>query len=127
MKIASIELQKALYTELSKSYSVLDSVILASTFPCITFGADEITDSSLKVNKITTHNIKLHTWSKSNSSIENKTMIHTLMQLKDKDLIVDGFKIQSLKVSLTTTLIEPDIDFNIYHGVLEMKIIMEED
>ena len=75
MTIASIELQKGLYTHLSSgSYEVYELVPPNTDMPYITIGNITKANSYTKTNRRYTFSCTIHSWSRGTSSLEQKTI-----------------------------------------------------
>lgn len=125
MAIASLELQKAVYSALSKgSYPVYEIAPPDTVFPYIVIGEETLTTSNTKTNKRTVHNITIHTWSKGSSSAVIKTMNDFVVQILLDGLLVNGFYVDIATLEMQTTLKELATDGTIFHGVNQFEIIL---
>lgn len=125
MVIASIELQKAIYSALKNgSYSVFEIAPPNIAFPYITIGEETLTTDDTKTNKRTVHNVTIHTWSEGSSSAEIKVMNHFVLTTILNNLKVNGFYLDMVSLELQTTIKEQDSDSTIFHGVLQFEITL---
>lgn len=122
--IPSVELQKAIYSILSTNAKVVSTKTSNPQFPFIELGLEIERDNSTKTDERSYHNLTIHTWTKSNSSIDSKTINQTV-----KDQIVglknvNGFFVDSSKLDNMFTLTEADGNTTIWHGVLQFEITL---
>lgn len=122
MAIASVELQKAIYTALkSGSYSVYEVVPPNTTMPYIVIGEETLTHNNTKMEIRTVHNITIHTWSKGSSSNESKSMNDFVVKKLLAGFAVSGFYLDRITLEMMTTIKELDTD-TIFHGVIQFEI-----
>lgn len=120
--IASIQLQKAIVSELNQSvYKVTETKMTDPIFPFIEIG-DEILldDNNIKTDKRTFHNITIHTFSKGNDSLESKQLNHYVKESL-LNLTVDGFFVDIAKLASLTTQKEYEADGTVFHGILSFE------
>ena len=95
--------------------------------PFITIGEETLLDVSTKVEKITSHLITVHTWSKSVSTEEVKEMNHYVTtSLIDAPLSVDGFVILIGSLTMNQTLKEQDGTTVVNHGITQIEYRLQE-
>lgn len=116
--IAQIELQKAIYEALSKSYNVTEIKPTEPEFPFIEIGNMIERDISIKTNTRIEFNIALHTWAKGTDSTESKTMNEYVKKKMLQLSNLNGFNIDYVKLDTITNLMETETDGTIFHGVL---------
>lgn len=122
--IASIELQKAVFKVLSANYPIFDVVPDNSIMPYISFG-----DISKFPNKTKTEldryqfTLLLHTWSRGQSSIQSKTINQFVLNQMD-NLIVDGYSVEWVELTMDNTIKQQEAKDTIFHGVLEFEITL---
>jgi hypothetical protein len=122
MAIASVELQKAIYTALkSGSYSVYEVVPPNTTMPYIVIGEEILTHNNTKTEIRTVHNITIHTWSKGSSSAESKAMNDFVIKKLLAGFVVSGFYLDRISLEMMTTFKEINTD-TIFHGVNQFEI-----
>lgn len=122
--IPVIELQKAIYSTLkTPTNRVFELKQVNPTFPFIEIGQIIEFDDSIKTHFRHQFNVTVHTFAKGTSSIESKELNHFVRtQLLDLSLVT-GFQIEYVKLSNSTTLIEPSQDGkSIFHGILQFDI-----
>lgn len=125
LAIASVELQKAVYSTLKTgSYSVYEIVPPKTPMPYIEIGEEILTHSNTKTNTRTVHNITIHTWSKGNSSNNSKVMNDFVIKTLLNGFIVNGFSMDMITLEMLTTLKETNSDSTIFHGVLQFEITL---
>lgn len=127
--IASIELQKALFNLLSiGDYPVYELVPKDESYPYISFRLQSKTNNYTKTNQQRyTFNVYVHSWSQSSSSLESKTMdsfIHDAIMGK---WLIDGYDIEFVELIFSETLTETDVTHNIFQGIQEFKITINEE
>jgi len=126
MIIGQIELQKAVYKSLSKSYFVTEIKPSEPTFPFIEIGNIIERDISIKTNKRSAYNITLHTYAKGTDSSESK-MLNEYVKKKMLELNgVNGFYLDYVALDTITTLTETETDGTIFHGVLFFDVNLTE-
>ena len=128
MKISSMELQKAVYKNLSEGeYDVYEVVPPDTAFPYITIGEETVTTANTKTSNRTVHLLTIHTWSKSAGSMQSKFMNAFVMKtLQNKELVLEGFLVDIVSLELLTTYKEQATDNTIFHGVLQFEITLTE-
>lgn len=124
--IPTIELQKAIYQKLSTQYTTYDVRPSNATFPYILIGEDVTVDNLTKGDKRTTHNITIHTFSKSAKSLESKTMNHLVKESLLNDLELNGFYVDLNKLSMMMTTKEEETSGIIHHGIIQFEITIRE-
>lgn len=134
MAIRELELQKAVYTNLSTgAYTVLDSPPTEPVLPLITLGDNIVVDSDTKTSDRTVHLVTIHTWSKGNSKAEIYTMNDFVKTaIKDSTLSVTGFNVDNVTTELLTVMkdadytgaVYTDIDGVVLHGVLQFNVTL---
>lgn len=120
--IPSVELQKAIYSKLSTAYKVVQIKSANPSFPFIEIGNEVLLDDNTKTEKRTVHNVTIHTYSKSTSSIESKTLNHFVKESILGQLEINGFYVDKAKSKMVTTLTEEDVNSVIWHGVLQFEL-----
>ncbi|MGH0775291.1 DUF3168 domain-containing protein [Bacillus mobilis] len=128
MAIASIELQKAVFSALNnKPYPVYDAVPAQSPMPHITIGEEVLLRDSTKTEKRTQHSITIHCWSKENGTKQVKEMMDkTLVTLLDQPISVQGFYCAYKELTLSQTIKEIDGTAVIQHGVIQITFKLME-
>jgi hypothetical protein len=122
MAIASVELQKAIYTALKTgSYPVYEVVPPNTTMPYIVIGEEILTHNNTKTEIRTVHNITIHTWSKGSSSNESKSINDFVIKKLLAGFTVTGFYLDKISLEMMTTYKELDVD-TIFHGVIQFEI-----
>lgn len=125
LAIPSIELQKAVFTALSKSgHAVYETAPPNTVMPYITIGEEILTHSNTKTSIRTVHNITIHTWSKGSSSKESKELNEFVMQTILNGFVVSGFDVDMATLEMLTTVKEQATDGTIFHGVIQFEIIL---
>lgn len=123
--VASLELQKAVYSTLSSgSYAVYEIIPPNTEFPYIQIGEETLTTSNTKTSKGTIHNITIHTWSKGSSSANSKVLNDYVAQTLLNGLTVSGFFVDKITLEMMQTLKESDTDSTIFHGVIQFDITL---
>ena len=108
--IPIVQLQKALYSTLSESYSVFELKQVNPSFPFIEIGQIIESDDSIKTDHRHQFNVMIHTFSKGSSSLQSK-QINNYVKTKIMGLSqVEGFNFEFVKLSNSTTLNEPSQD-----------------
>ncbi|MEB6213525.1 DUF3168 domain-containing protein [Enterococcus casseliflavus] len=121
--INSIELQKAIYSALSKEYKVFEIVPVANSFPYITIGEMSESENFTKtdLNRFT-FDITIHGWTVGQSSVkskEQKDFIYRAM----KNLTLTDIKVEQVTLELSQTFKEQGTDKDtIFHSVQEFGI-----
>ena len=127
MTIASIELQKGLYTHLaSGSYEVYEIVPPDTAMPYITIGNITKMNSYTKTNKRYTFSCTIHSWSKGNSSIEQKTIDEFIHNKLMTEFNVEVYDVDFVELAMGENLREVGSDSSIFHGVQEFEITLAE-
>lgn len=124
--IPTIELQNAIYQKLTAHYTTYDVRPSNATFPYILIGEDVTLDNLTKGEKRTSHNITIHTFSKSNKSLESKKMNHLVKESILSDLELNGFYVDLSKLSMMMTTKEEAQDGAIHHGIIQFEITIRE-
>lgn len=125
MAVASLELQKAVFTALSNgSYAVYEVIPPNTQMPYIQIGEETLTHNNTKTSKRTVHNITIHTWSKGSSSSKSKVLNDFVMQTLLDGFEVSGFYLDMITLEMLTTIKEQDTDTTIFHGVLQFEITL---
>jgi hypothetical protein len=125
MAISSIELQKSVFSALSKgSYTVYEIVPPNTDMPYITIGDEILTHSKTKTDVSNVHNITIHTWFKGNSSATSKVMNDFAISTVLDGFVVNGFDVDKATLEMLTTLKESATDGTIFHGVIQFEIIL---
>lgn len=126
--IASIELQKAIYKELTNKapYTVFDTAPLNQSFPYIIIGNTTRVPNLTKDLNGYTMSVMFHCYSNKNSSKEVKEMSHVVETTLIQDFDIDGFYNTKQDLTLETS---QDEDLNgevVHHYILEMEFILTE-
>ena len=124
--VASIELQKAVYSVLSQSHNVYEAVPSGASMPYIVIGEEVLTDGKTKTEGKTKHLLTLHTWSDSQSSGENKTLMDFVRKSIDYGLPVSGYVVDFVRLEMTQSFKEAVQDKYIFHGVVQIEITLME-
>lgn len=123
-QIPSIELQKAIYSALSAKYTVVSVKPSNPKFPFVEIGLEIERDESVKSHERSYHHLTVHTWSKSNSATEIKTINHVVKSQIMNLQSVNGFGVDYVKLDNILTLTEPLAETTIWHGVLQFEITL---
>lgn len=126
MVIASIELQKAIYSKLSEQYSVFDALPLDAPMPYIVIGEEQLLNNDTKTEGRTKHIVTIHTWSNKQSSAEIKTMNNYVVKSINENLMVNGFIVDIATLDMTTTIKMLEQNSYVYHGVSQISITLTE-
>lgn len=129
MPIASIELQKSLFSSLSSGYKVYEIVPSYADMPYITIDNETILTDDTKTNRRYTITKTISTWSEGSSSSQSKAMNDfVIKQLLQTDLVVNGFFVDFVSLELLTTQVEKDetIHENIFRGILQIEFTLME-
>lgn len=124
MVIASIELQKALFSLLSTGYSVYEVVPNNPVFPYITIKSNSKYDANTKTETRTEHMIYIHSWSKGNSSLESKQMNAFIHDKLTNDFNVNGFHVDLVSLELEANQEEQKSDTTVFHGTQQFQITL---
>lgn len=125
--VASVELQKAIYSKLSTGdYPVYDALPLNTPMPYIVIGEEQLLMSDTKTENRTNHIVTIHTWSNKQSSMEIKTMNDYVVKSINDTLAVQGYEIDLVTLSFLQTLKQIEQDSYIYHGVIQITITLME-
>lgn len=121
--IPIVQVQKALYGALSQAYKVYELKKQNPTFPFIEIGQIIEFDDSIKTHNRHQFNVTIHTFSKGSSSLQSKELNNYVkVQLMDLSQ-VEGFQMEYVKLSNSTTILEPSQDGkSIFHGILRFDI-----
>lgn len=127
--IASIELQKALFNLLSiGNYPVYELVPKDESYPYISFRLQSKTNSYTKTaTKRQTFNVYVHSRSQSSSSLESKTMDSFIHDAIMGTWLIDGYDVEFVELIFSETLTETDVTHNIFQGIQEFKITINEE
>lgn len=127
--IASIELQKALFNLLSiGNYPVYELVPKDENYPYISFRLQSKTNNYTKTNQQRyTFNVYVHSWSQSSSSLESKTMDSFIHDAIMGTWLIDGYDVEFVELIFSETLTETDVTHNIFQGIQEFKITINEE
>jgi glycerol-3-phosphate responsive antiterminator len=127
MTIASVELQKGLYTHLASGpYEVYESVPPDTAMPYITIGNITKMNSHTKTSKRYTFSCTIHSWSRGSSSLEQKTIdefIHTELM---EGFTTTGYAVDFVELVMGENLRESTSDSSVFHGVQEFEITLAE-
>lgn len=120
--IPAVQLQKALYKSLSQQYRVNEVIPKEPIFPFFSLGQIDRTTNFTKTDRNRyDFAIYIHGWSKGLSSLEIKTMEHYANEQINK-IDVEGFIVENVALSLSTTITEKSGENNIFHSVQEFLI-----
>lgn len=125
--VASVELQKGLYTSLSEEYSVYEVVPKEDDFPFITFGDITRQENFTKTDKKRfTFTILIHGWSKGTSSLQSKTIEEYILN-KVENIKINGFELEGTSLEMSTTVREKDADGStIFQSIQEFNFIINQ-
>lgn len=127
-KVASIELHKAINLALKGNYRVTEVKSLNPNFPFIEIGEFIELDTLNKTNNRPLFHATIHTFSRSQNSIESKQMNEFV---KDKIMNlsnVQGFNVDMTKLDNIFTLKEiEEQKETVFHGVLQIEIQLTEE
>ena len=125
MTIASIELQKGLYTHLSSGpYEVYELVPPDIEMPYITIGNITKVNSYTKTNRRYTFSCTIHSWSRGTSSIEQKTIDEFIHETLMVGFTVTGYEVDFVRLAMGESLREVGSDNSVFHGVQEFEITL---
>ena len=127
MTIASVELQKGLYTHLASGpYEVYESVPPDTAMPYITIGNIMKMNSHTKTNKRYTFSCTIHSWSRGTSSLEQKTIDEFIHDELMTGFTVVGYEVDFVRLAMGENLKEVGSDSSVFHGVQEFLITLAE-
>ncbi|MCA1025785.1 DUF3168 domain-containing protein [Cytobacillus kochii] len=128
MAIASIELQKAVFANLSRlSYPVYDALPKNQPMPYILIGEENLLRNDTKSSVMTEHVLTIHAFSKANGTKQVKEMTaYIINSLVDTDLIVSGFDTVVQKLQNVVNMKELDDLGVIQHAVIQIKYTLTE-
>ena len=127
MAIPSLELQKGIFSLLSGTYPVFDTVPSVTSYPYVQIGEEVLTMDDTKEKNRTVHNLTLHTYSKGNSSVSAKEVNNFVIDKILNELVVDFFVVEMAQLVMLTTLRESEISETYHHGVLIFEITLKEE
>lgn len=128
MAIASVELQKSVYTALSQgSYPVFEIVPPNTTMPYIVIGEEVLTYDNTKTSIRTVHNITIHTWHQGSSSATIKVMNDLVVQAILDGFAVSGFSMDRSTLEMQRTIKQSDVEDTMFHGVNQFEIILTQN
>ncbi|MGB3160390.1 MAG: DUF3168 domain-containing protein [Carnobacterium sp.] len=122
--IASVELQKALFTLLTGDIPVYEIVPAKANFPYFTIKNMSRVNDNTKTEKRTEHGIYIHTWSKGNSSLESKKMNNFVQNKLATDFKVTGFDVAFVEMEMEAMQEEQKSEETIFHGTIEFRITL---
>ena len=125
MAIPSIELQEAIFSLLSPSYKVYDSVPNDASYPHIQIGNETLTLDDTKEKNRTVHNVTLHTYTKGSSSASAKQLNHFVIDKILNELVVDFFVVDQVSLIMLVTQKETEISEIFHHGILQFEITLK--
>ncbi|MDW0112157.1 hypothetical protein QT711_03100 [Sporosarcina saromensis] len=122
--IPSVELQKAIIKTLSPHHKVVSVKSDDVTFPFVEIGSEIERDGGTKTHNRSYHHLTIHTWTKSNSPLDSKTLNHSVKHKIMNLQTVEGFYLDFVKLSSVMTMTETEADTTIWHGILQFEIEM---
>jgi Protein of unknown function (DUF3168) len=128
LAIASIELQKAVYSSLKTlSYPVYDALPKNQPMPYLLIGEEILIRDDTKSSKISEHDLTIHAFSKAKGTKEVKEMTaHVIDRLVDTKMSVSGFDAVMQKLLRTVNLKEVNDLGVIHHAVIQIKFTLTE-
>lgn len=128
MAIASIELQKAVYSSLSKlTYPVFDALPKDQPMPYILVGEENLIRNGTKSSIMTEHILTIHAFSKAEGTKQLKEMVaYIINSLVDTSLIVSDFYVVSQDLQNVINMKELDELEVIQHAVIQIKYTLTE-
>ena len=125
MIIPSVELQKAVYRELTQGeYPVYDTAPTNQELPYILIGSVTRVPNDTKTNSGYTMSMMLHAYSENNSSLEVKEMSYFIEKTLTHEFEIEGFNNERQFLSLATQQEEEYKDSLVHHHILEITFII---
>lgn len=125
MAIASVELQKTVFTALSSgSYKVHEIIPPNTPMPYLVIGEEILTYDNTKTSIRTVHNLTIHTWYQGSSSATSKVMNDFVVQTILGIQSVNGFYVDKSNLEMQRTIKDIDSEGTMFHGVNQFEIIL---